>query len=376
MLLILDSSLIFGIDSDPNVINALDLIAHSRRSGKHIVFGKRDVIKFLASCDLISNTSRAVYRKLYEDLPTTFAYLSQVNLLVEIVLDDVLELIDRGNSKVIRASVKYFSELSILTETVLLSENHDDVIFYKRLAFAYLKWKNIGNIYIRYDPRSGGGHTTVRDFEMLQASKQRFCLCVLDSDKKAPTLDMGDTAKAVLRINDSNQPLCDVCVLSVREVENLIPAIIYREVFGSDANKINAIDFLEFIDSSQHSETRNYLDLKKGLKLYKVLKEEPQKQFRIYWLSIAQKFRGQLSSDCRACLDREACAQGSFEKCQCFITLGFGDTIMRKIEEKYLNNDLSSLISELVKPEWERLGSIITSWCCASPQMPTISSSQ
>ena len=295
---------------------------------------------------------------------------------MEIVLEDVLELVNRGNSKTIRASAKYFSDLSILTETVLLSENHDDVIFYKRLASAYLKWNNIGNIYIRYEPRSGGGQATARDFQTLQSSKQRFCLCILDSDKKAPALDIGETAKAVLRINDSHQPLCDVCVIKVREIENLIPAAIYKEVFGADVNKHNAISFLEFIDSSQHSETRNYLDLKKGLKLHKVLNEEPQKQFRIYWLSVAQNLRDQLSSDCCLCLDSEACTRGSFESCQCFITLGFGDTIMRKIEEKYSNSDLSSLVSEIVKHEWERVGSVIISWCCASPQMSTISYSQ
>lgn len=245
MLLVLDSSLIAGISNNSSVIDALDLIAHSRRLGKHIVFGKREVIKFLATCNLLSNTARAVYRKLYEDLPTTYSYLSEIHLLVEIVLEDVLELVDRGNSKVIRASVKYFSNLSILAETVLLSENHDDLIFYKRLASAYLKWKNIGNIYIQYEPRSGGGQTTFRDFETLQSSKQRFCLCILDSDKKAPKLDIGDTAKAALKINDSNQPLCDLCVLNVREIENLVPVAVYREVFGDDINKLDAINFLK-----------------------------------------------------------------------------------------------------------------------------------
>ena len=375
MLLFLDSSLISGIGTDPSVVDALDLIAHSRRLGNHIVFGKRDIIKFLATCNLISDTSRAVYRKLYEDLPTTSSYLSEINLLVEIVLEDVLELIERGNSKVIRASIKYFSNLSLLTETALLSENHDDVSFYKRLATTYLQLKNLGNIYIKYEPRGGGGQTTARDFQTLQSSKQRFCLCILDSDRKAPDLDIGDTAKAVLRAKDSNQPLCDICVLKVREIENLIPAIIYREIFENDVNKRDAISFLEFIDNSQHNEVRNYLDLKKGLKLYKILREEPQRQFRIYWLSVAQNFRDQLSPVCYACLDKEVCSQGTFEKCQCFITLGFGDSIMSKVEENYLSRDFSPLISDLVRAEWERLGATITFWCCASPQMTTIRSS-
>ena len=372
MLLIIDSSLIEGISVNKSVVDALDLIAHSRRSGKHLVFGKREVLKFLATCDLLSNTSRAVYSKLYNDFPTSFSYISKIPFLVEVVLDDVLELLERENSKVIRASVKYFSDLSILTETVLLSENHDDLIFYKRLASAYIKWNDIGDIYIRYDPRSGGGHTTVRDFQTLQSSNQRFCLCILDSDKKTPNLSVGDTAKSVLKINDCNQPLCDVFVLQVREIENLIPSSVYREVFGADINKLNAIKIIESIDNSSYSEIRNYLDMKKGLKLHKVLTEEPQKEFRKYWLSFAQSFREELSSNCCACLDNEVCLQGSFEICQCYITFGFGDNIVRKVEEKYLNKDLSPVISDIVRAEWERLGATITFWCCASPQISTI----
>ncbi len=69
MLLILDSSLIDGLRTNPNVVDALDLIAHSRRLGNHIVFGKREVMKSLATCELLSNSSRAVYTKLYNDLP-------------------------------------------------------------------------------------------------------------------------------------------------------------------------------------------------------------------------------------------------------------------------------------------------------------------
>lgn len=370
MLLILDSSLIDGINTNGDIVSALDLIAHSRRLGKHIVFAKREVLKFLVTCNLLSEISRRVYQKIYNELPTLF-YLKKIHFSVEVVLDDVLELIERDNSKIIRACVKYFSDFSILTETILLSENHDDLIFYKRLASAYIKWNDIGNICIRYDARSGGGHTTARDFENLQSSRQRFCLCILDSDKKTPNLDRGDTAKSVLKINDSKQPLCDIYILNVREIENLIPSSVYREVYVDDVNKLTAINFIETIDNSPYNEIRKYLDIKEGLKLYKILIEEPQKEFRKYWLSFAQSFRDKLPSECYTCLDNEVCSQGCSKKCQCYITFGFGNNIVKKVEDKYLNKDISIFISDNVRDEWEKLGSVITFWCCASSQIST-----
>ncbi|MBD2041527.1 hypothetical protein [Microcoleus sp. FACHB-672] len=372
MLLVLDSSLIAEIDPSSNVIHALDLIAHSRRLGKHIVFGQREVMKFLATWELLSVTSRAVYRKLYEDLPTSLAYLNEISLSVEIVLEDVLEILDRGNSRVIRVSVNYFTDFSILDKTVILSENHDDVLFYKRLARVYLTWKNIGNLDIAYEPRSGGGGTTDREFDSLQKSKQKFCLCILDSDKKTPKLNVGNTAKAVLKINQQNQPLCDALVLSVREIENLIPTAIYRETFINDVNKQKAILFLESLDNSSLANARNYLDMKEGIKLGKILEEEPQTEFRKYWLTFAKKFSSHLSTEC---LSNEKCSQESSKKCQCFVTLGFGDNIMKKIEKVYLDKDISHMISEELKPEWERIGAIITAWCCASSQISTVSTS-
>ncbi len=133
--------------------------------------------------------------------------------------------------------------------------------------------------------------------------------------------------------------------------------------------------FIETIDNSQDYRIRMYLDLKKGLKLHKILKENPQGEFRRYWLSFAQSFRDKLSYDCSACLDNEVCSQGSFEACQCYITFGFGDNIIRKIEQEYLNKDLSPLSSDVVQAEWERLGAMVTFWCCGSSHMSTISAS-
>jgi len=367
MLLVLDFSLIDEV-TKPDVIWVLNQIAYSRYLGKHIIFGKIEVIKFFATCELLTEQSREIYSKIYADLPSLGrASLKKFVLSVEIVSGDVLEILDREGSKVIRASVDKFVNFSLLDLTVLLVENHDDILFYQRIVTTYRSWNNLGDVQIKYDDRSGGGQTTDKVFKKIQSSKEKFCLCLLDSDKKTPNSGLGTTAKNVLKINDQNQPLCDALALNVREIENLIPTSIYKEVFENDSNKRDAINFLETLDNSHLSDARSYLDIKKGLTLERVLKEKPQTAFRKYWLNFAKKFCKNLSTECLA---NEACSK-KVPECHCFITLGLGDNIIKKVEEAYSNRDISHLISEDLKPEYERIGSAITSWCCASSPIST-----
>ncbi|MEP0871143.1 hypothetical protein NDA01_15140 [Trichocoleus desertorum AS-A10] len=373
MLLVLDPSLISGINQNLNVVDALDLIADARRLGKHMVFGQREVIKFLVNCEQLSMRARSVYRKLYEDLPTTKEYLNRINLSVEIVFEDTLEVLETEKSKVIRASFKYFTDFSILDKTILLAEDHDDILLYHRIVNAYLKWNNWSGVSIKFDARSGGGRNTDKAFNIIQGSKERFCLCLLDSDRETPKSSVGDTAASVLKINDKNQPLCDAIAIGVRAVENLVPTSIYRKVFSHDPNKKTALLFLDTLESSQFLESRIYLDFKKDLKLEKILKEPPNTEFRKYWINFAREFSSGNMQISSTCLEQQVCAQPS--SCQCCVTLGLGTRIIKKVESTYSNRDISDMVCDNLKPEWEKIGYLIVSWCCASSQLSTIGAS-
>jgi hypothetical protein len=370
MILVLDSSLLDGIEKNSQVIVALELIAHSRRLGNHIVFGSRAVIKYLAKCPLLGHSSRAVYGKLYEDLPTSKEYLTKIKFSVEIVLENVLESITRGDHTIIRASVNYFNDVSIIDKTILLCEDLDDATFYERLAKACLTWERLGNITISYDPRNGGGQNTAKEYSFLQSKSDKFCLCLVDSDRKAPNLDIGDTAKQVRKVDDESLPLCHYFILGVRELENLIPTSIYKETFGHDPNKKNSIEFLERLDNSLFSNARKYIDIKDGLKLQKILKEDQKKEFRLYWIDFARKFRFGVSEDC---INRESCAYP--DNCQCHVNLALGKKVINEIENKYSTADISQMIlDEDLKQEWKVIGFKIISWCCASSPMSSVGS--
>jgi hypothetical protein len=368
MLLVLDASLINEIESSENnnAINALNLIAHSRRLGKHIVLGNRSVVKYLATCDFLSAQSRSVYRKIYEQLPITSGYINNIHLSIEIFSGSLLEVTDKENFRVIRVPVKYFTDFSILNKSVLLFEDMTDSDIYKIIVRYYLYRNNLGNIKIDYEPRNGGGQNTHKAFAEIQRSEQSFCLCLLDSDKKHAMAEIGSTAKSVVKINDNNKPFCDVLILKFREIENLIPTLMYKEIFESDINKKEAVNFLKRVDESDLSETRKYLDMKKGLNLEKVFKEKSQTDFREYWVEFAMGFHDRKFDKC---LTEKKCLKDKSSVCNCNITLGFGDNILKEIEKRYADQDISHMISGELILEWERIGSIITAWCCIFSRM-------
>lgn len=367
MLFILNNCLIDKIKDDVNIIIALDLIAHSRRSGHHIVLGERKVIKHLTECEDLSELARSVYMKIYNQLPITREYLKNIYLSIEIFSGDKLEIIKTGKFKTVRLPVSYFTNLSIVCKTVLLFEDINDDTFYKIILRYYLSNHNLSNIRIDYEPRAGGGQNTHKIFSELQDSEERFCLSILDSDIKAPKLEMGNTAKSVSKINDPKKPLCDIFILNLREVENLMPTLMYKEVFESDINKEEAINFLETLDNSELQEARKYLDLKQGLTLEKIFKENLEGEFRKYWINFVSVFHSNIFEKC---LKEGKCLET--KSCNCSITKGFGQNISKEIEKKYNSkNDksVSHIISDELALEWNEIGSIITDWCCCSSRI-------
>lgn len=364
MLLILKNCLIDKIKNDINIVNALNLIAHSRRLGNHVVLGERKVIKHLATCEYLSEQSRSIYIKIYNQLSITREYTKNIYLSVEVFSGSKLIVIKKGKFTIIRLPVYYFTNLSILCKTVLLLEDINDSAVYKIILNYYLNNHNLENVKIDYETRPGGGQNTHKVFSDIQKEEERFCLSILDSDRKAPNLGMGNTAKSVLKINDSKKPLCDVFILNLREIENLFPTLMYKEVFESDKNKKEAIDFLETLDNSESQETRKYLDLKQGLKLEKIFKESPEGEFRKYWSNFVMTFHPNMFEECLKggeCLNTNSCS--------CNVTKGFGQNILKEIEDKYNDKSVSHMISDELASEWNKIGSIITDWCCSSSRI-------
>jgi hypothetical protein len=238
----------------------------------------------------------------------------------------------------------------------------DDSEFYKIIVNNYLLSSDLSKIKVDYDPMNGGGQNTHKSFSQIQKTQNRLCLCLLDNDKKAPGLDIGSTAKSVKKVDDTSNPFCSLFIIDAREIENLIPTLMYKEIFNTNTEKLNAIEFLEKLDNAGLTTVRKHIDIKEGLNVKKVLKEEPQTLFRIFWTDFAKEFYpNDIFKECISC---ETCIKSS--DCISCVTPGFGKNILVKAIANYKDKDVSHLISDDLKLEWDRIGRTITAWCCAS----------
>ncbi len=371
MLFVIDKSIANALEngskSQDDVVLAVQSIADAYRKGYHLIFAERKTLKILKECSLLSDTTRRLYAKAHQRFPQTGEYRKKFVRRVEVIATEgTFELSEEGECKVIRLSANYISNSSIASETVFLSENQSDVSFYKKLAQAYMSWSDLGKIHIRCEPRGGGGQTTVNEYESVQNPKNRLCLCIVDSDRKIPSGSIGDTAKAVKKIDDVNQPLCELVILNVRKIENMIPTSMYREAAIGDVNWMEGVSFLEKLESSNVSDARKYLDIKKGLKLGDILHVSPDSPVSKYWLRVLKILK---ISD--KCLANEACTDK--KSCTCIVahSLGILDAVIKVIQQKS-GNEVAGMVCALLKPEWETIGEIITAWCCGSPRLSVI----
>lgn len=375
MLLVLTDSLKNALNQDV-VLEALENIALGRREGKHLIFANYNTLESLKNCSSLSKRTRQVYLKLYAQLHELPHPQSFVRCVEVVALDAGLSSRMEGHCKVISIPARYFCDSALIQETQFMTENLDDATFYQTIAEIYLKWKKLKNkIKILLDQYPGGGSTTVTAYKLIQDKQKRFCLCLLDSDKKSSSSPLGDTAKNVVAIDDPNKPFCECFVIGVREIENLIPTRLYSEISSGDPNRIKCVSFLEQLEKSTFTEARKYLDIKKGLKLGEILSASNNTPFSKDWMNWLDNIRPLAISISKTCINNQVCIKG--ENCGCIITTGLGDNILKTVIERIekptqyqlTEHKIAEMVDQLLKPEWEEIGEIMMAWCCGTRKM-------
>ncbi len=379
MLLVLHDSLANALDLN-TVLEALEMIALARREGKHLVFAKRDVLKSLLNCSALSKRTRQVYSKIYAQLAEMQVYLQTFTRRVEVIaLDTGLSSRMERHCKVISVPARYFCDSALIQKPVLMTENLDDATLYQTITKIYLKWKKLNGIAILFEPYAGGGSTTEKAYKLIQDKQERFCLCLLDSDKKSPNSPLGNTAKGVKKIDNSNQPLCEYLILGVREIENLIPTQLYSLVSSGDINRMPSVHFLEQLEKTSLAEARKYLDIKNGLKLNDILQASKNSPFSKDWINWLKNVSALDIAIKKTCLKNKACLKG--KNCDCIITTGLGDKILEAVikvietptKDQPTQQKIVEMVDPLLKAEWEPIGEMITAWCCRTSRISTAS---
>lgn len=363
MLFVLDKSLADNIDKE-DVRRALFYIALGRREGKHLIFCEaRNTMKVFAEYTGLGSDTRAIYQNILNRLPSKKRYYERLIRYVRVVAEDTgISWRNVGSQKEIKISAASIDDSALIQQTILLCENEADCKLYEKMASVYMIWASMGKIIIRYEPRGGGGDTTADQYKAIQHSRRRLCLCLSDSDQKYPNGPIGDTAKKLKKISQPDT-LCEHETIGVREIENLIPTAMFSQVSKGNRDRMPCIDFLEKLEESRSSETRQFLDLKSGLsgKEYFDLLSKNQEYWQSFWDTIRPFGMSEIK---QGCLNNQTCSTP--EKCNCFLFTGFGDKILKDIVNMQVPTDhkIAEMVGDPLKPCWERYGELVAAWCC------------
>jgi hypothetical protein len=258
-------------------------------------------------------------------------------------------------------------------ESRLITENLMDAKFFNYIAQFFMRKKLLSGIRMRYDAKPGGGSTTcdvVRD-EII--TPRRFCLVVVDSDKKYPKQpDYGGTAQKVVDVMAAYP--CDTCkcyiMEKVMEVENLIPKrIVQQYASNKDSCDMLGKDF-------------SYFDMKVGITLKGLYKDEVFSYWEPYMQKEGLDFSGRTeaknNSTNRTSYERYIDDHGLPNT----VKSGFGSDMLKNVtctpdhdgkvrfpgvETEMCKNIKQEDLTTEQLAEWDNIGKQVFSWACGLP---------
>ena len=235
--------------------------------------------------------------------------------------------------------------------TSLLTENINDGEIFEYIAKWYLRKIDLEHpVFCKIDKQMGGGNPLSDVYkEYAENKKDRFCLCIADSDIKADVNKLldnklinesqkptyGKTYKNVFEYDSKNNPFNCACYCfeNVLEIENLIPFCII-ENDNNYKHEVAAIKSANITDLS-------YYDFKKGLSISTIESSKPY--IKAYWKKII--FKNQSIPTIN----------------------GFGDKLLSFVLENH-HEQLSQIDDNMLTPaqlkEYEEIGKRVCSWCC------------
>ena len=295
-------------------------------------------------------------------------------------------MLDNSN-KIIKVGPGFFNDSKLVQETILLCENSDDAVLYETIAKVYLIWKDI-KAQIVCDGRLGGGNTISSVYTNIKQAKKCFCLCIVDSDKIAPDGKLGSTASGLpqsdstasgLPPSDSTCIKTIIFILNCREIENLIPNSILLELLSGNPERLEALKILESISVV---EVRYFLDIKEGTRMKEIIdkKDTIVDEFWQLKLGLIPNISQRIDDWCqthwqcsknskKSSKNSKKSSKNSKEKCECKISLGFGDHTLSDTVKylKRINNphEIARIVDRSKHSDWEKIGQVVMDWCIA-----------
>ncbi len=316
----------------------------------------------------LSPSGRAILKRVHDRQIQKRGLREAVAFRVRVSLTDESCVTSRGDRSIINIRLGDFRGFGSMSPTVILGENIRDARLAEVMARVYARSNGMSQVKQCGVRMGGGGDTTAEVFREVR-DETRLCVCVVDSDKAAPSDGMGSTARKVIREVDPEKPWAYVLVTECRESENQLSSRLVETAVNDDATLREMIPCLERLDTGASvSELRDYCDLKNGTLLEWVF-ALPAGSTRDFWIrrigmcTILPLVRSE-------CVERGRCC--SVDECECWLMPRFGDGILDRCldaMERMSTQKISEALCAPTRRHWVRIGSAVFSWTCGTERV-------
>lgn len=331
------------------VAEKLELLWVAHREGYHILFSEIDTAEnLLEVIGAASASATSLLRRLINQYPkiAPLAYHVHRKLLVGDFDAGQLQLVDGA----IQCSPSLINS-NMIQKTILLVENLSDAGFYEWITKSTYRRGDFGTVHLEFEGYPGGGDTTADAYTYIKRKTSRLCLCIVDSDVRAPALEVGVTAKKVLNEDKQNPlPRSDAHVIGACSIENLIPFSAFEHVWGGDAELVSRLDVYKGHYRDGHW---RYLQLKKHITCFETHGESV---FSKYWFAALAD--GEIGCDDKACEKKKDC--GLYKLAQ--LSQSPLKATFDHLQETPV--DMTELLPE-IRLAWDNVAREILNWCCA-----------
>lgn len=348
-------------------VDALENLLSARRAGLHLLTARSEVFEKLGGIAGLSARGRGILAKSKGRQYEKAGLLGSVSVRVLVTRDRGPSLERNGDRETIVVPLRHFARYGVAGRSVVLGESERDAGLAVRMARYFAHTRDLEAVRLQARVAEGGGNRTNGAFRRYR-DDPRLCLCIVDSDRRAPNEGEGDTAIAVRAEVDEEKPWAAVEVLACRETENTLPLGLIVNTFGEDRQHREKLERLkQFEDGAAFSEYREYCDFKKGTRLKSAFDLE-RADSRRFWLG-PDATATRAPSVKQECVAAEACPKPKESDCACEIAPGLGNALLTKCLEVARNTpdqQLNGLLCPKTRPYWHSIGQAVFSWTCGT----------
>lgn len=279
---------------DIHIEACIQNILCSFREGKHIVIAEESFLKEIAAKTSLGTRTCNTAQNILQKIRDLFLLKRSTTYYCKVDMSSSSTGIIRDNpsENCFVVGYRFFNDSAKTQLTKLLCEDINDYKIYKIIAEHFKFTQKIRGVNINFEVLNGGGASTKNNFEQIKTS-ERFCFCLLDTDKKHPKSKIGSTAGKFNAASDSAS--CKHYTIGSHEVESLIPMGIIKEAISQkrlDNSYLFAYDQLNAL-VEYSPEVKLYFDHKMGITVNEA-KELDEKYHDEFWekpFSNAPNFR-------------------------------------------------------------------------------------